>query len=213
MFINKDIYGIMESYTQYHNLSNFINNNTYLDVVCDRCNQTFSHCLKRNKIKYKINKFNNNLIPYINFDFLDLNELQIFTNITYLNIEYIECNYIFCNMCILNIENIEKNHRLDTFGLNDFEYISEKYTNLIKFNNNYFHNDLIEPYNITIDRRKYNLEKEKKLSMELIKINNYNYNQLRDLNPTNLIKFKNLLNQNFNINLDHIDAYIKIKYQ
>ena len=116
-------------------------------------------------------------------------------------------------MCILNIESIEKNHKLNTVGLSDFEYISEKYTNLIKFNNNYFHNDLIETYNITIDRRKYNLEEKKKLSMKLIKINNYNYNQLQDLRPENLIKFKNFLIQKFNINLDHIDAYIKIKYQ
>ena len=212
MFINKDICSIIESYTQYHNLYNFINNNSNLDVVCDRCHKTFYHCLNRNKIKYKINDFNNNLIHYLKTACLDLNELQIFTNITYLNIEYIECNYIFCNMCILNIESIEKNHKLNTFGLTDFEYISEKYTNLIKFNNNYFHNDLIESYNITIDRRKYNL-KEEKLFMELIRINNYNYNQLQKLNPANLIKFTIFLIQNFNINLDHINAYIKIKYQ
>lgn len=212
MFINKDIYSIVESYTQFNNLYNFIYNNGTLEIICDKCDKSFSHCLNRNKIKYKLEKFNNNLVHFLNFDFLDFHELQIIAKINYLDVEYSECNYIFCSICILNIEKIEKNHKLDTFGLNDFEYISEKYTNLIKFNNFYFHNDLIETYNITIDRRKYFLNNDD-LSMQLIKFTNYNYNQLQDLRPENLIKLKELLIDKFQINLNYINDYIKIKYQ
>jgi len=212
MFINKDIYSIIESYTKYHNLYNFINNNSNLYVVCDRCNKSFSNCLNRNKIKYKLENFNNNLIHFLNFSFLDFNELQILSQINYLEVEYTECHYLFCPICILTIEKNEKNHPLNTFGLNNFEYISEKYTNLIKFNNFYFHNDLIETYNVSIDRRKYFLNNND-LSMHLIQFSNYNYNQLRDLRPDNLIRLKELLVNKFQINLNHINNYIKIKYQ
>ena len=212
MFINKDIYNIIESYTQFNNLYNFFYNDEILEIICDKCDKCFSNCLNRNKIKYKLEKFNNNLIHFLNFSFLDFNELQILSKINYLEVEYTECNYIFCPICILNIEKIEKHHKLDTFGLNDFEYISEKYTNLIKFNNFYFHNDLIETYNVTIDRRKYFL-KDNELSMQLIKFSHYDYNKLQDLRPENLIRLKELLVDKFQINLNYINDYIKIKYQ
>jgi hypothetical protein len=140
-----------------------------------------------------------------------MHELEILSKIAYLDVEYVECNYLFCPICILNIVKIEKNHKLDIYGLGDFEYISEKYTNLIKFNNFYFHNDLIETYNVTIDRRKYFLYNNE-LSMQLIKFTNYNYNQLRNLRPENLRLLKKLLVKNFKINLDYINEYIKIKY-
>jgi len=212
MYINPDICSIIEEHSDNNNLYNFLCNNQLLDFRCEKCKCSFNSCSDRNKVMYKLKTFDNSIINFLNLDFLDLNELVILNKITYLDVEYEEVNHIFCNNCIMKVEKIEKNHKLNTFGIGDFEYISSKYTNLIKFNNYYFHNDLIEPYNVIIDRRKYYYNDDNVLSMKLIKFSNYNYNEMEDLRPANLKKIKNLLIEKFKINLNYINAYIKTKY-
>ena len=212
MFINKDICTIIEEHSDYKNLYNFLYNDQLLDIKCEQCNCTFNSCSNRNKIIYELKEFDNSIIRFLNLNFLDLSELTIINKITYLEVEYEKVNYIFCNNCIMKIEQIEKNHKLDTFGTTDFVYISYKYTNLVKFNNYYFHNDLIEPYNIIIDRRQY-FYKDDLLCMKLIKFANYNYNEMMNLRPENLKKIKQILVDKFKLNLNYINEYIKTKYQ
>jgi len=211
MYINKDIFVIIESYSQYHNIYNFINNDQVLNINCDQCKCTFNSCSNRNKIIYKLKEFDNSIMKFLNLNFVDLSELNIINKMTYLDIEYEKINYIFCNNCILKIENIEKNHKIDVFGITDFMYISYKYMDVIKHNNFYFHNDLIESYNIIIDRRQYSYN-DINLYMKLIKFNNYNYNEMENLRPDNLKKIKKILIENFKINLNYINKCIETKY-
>tara|TARA_B110000285_G_C15005517_1_gene553638 strand:- start:223 stop:861 length:639 start_codon:yes stop_codon:yes gene_type:complete len=211
MYINKDISSILEDFSNHNNLYNFLYNDQLLDFHCEKCKSTFNSCSNRNKIIYELKEFDNDIIRFLNLDLLDLKELVLLNKITYLEVQYEKVDYIFCNHCIMKVEQIERNHKLNTFGTEDFQYISHKYTNLIKFNNNYFHNDLIESYNVIIDRRKY-FYKDDVFYMKLIKLSNYNYNEMLNLRPTNFEELKKILITNFQVNLNYINEYIKTKY-
>jgi hypothetical protein len=146
MYIPHDIIDIIESYTRYYNLYNFINNNGNITVHCDNCYQKIQKWNNNNKMIYELQNFNNNLIDQFKLELTTLSELHIINDIFFLNIKYHKIHKIFCNLCLKH--DIGKGCIYDNliYSTCDYLYISQRHFNIIKLNDFFFHKDTIENF-------------------------------------------------------------------
>ena len=212
--IIKDQINIIENYTTYKNLYNFLIDKGELIYKCDLCKCNFKNIKKKNKIIYSMKGYNNNILssitnPLINkFDNLNLEELFVINNINYYNIKYEKCNFIFCNLCLYNVNN--RTFKLQSDNLL-FDYISYDFLNYINVNNMYFIKDkIINNKNISIKRIIFH--KKNDLIMKYIIINNLSELKLSLLKKNNYETLNDIIKYDFNFDIEYLKEYLKIKY-
>ena len=215
--IIKDQINIIEKYTNYKNLYNFLIGKNKLLYKCDLCRCNFNNITKKNKILYRINDFNNNLISTFNcilnkFSKLNLEELFIINNMNYYDISYTKCNLLFCNLCLHHAN--KKAFKLNIYNYENilFEYISYDFYKYIIMNNKYFIRDkVINNKNIDIKRIMF-YENETSLELKYITINKLTDLNLYKLKPTNYKILNKIIKNDFNFDLEYLKEYLKVKY-
>lgn len=215
--IIKDQISLIEKYTKYKKLYEFLIGESNLIYKCDLCNCSIEKVSYKNKIIYEITNFNNNIISKFNnqiltnFDKLNLEELFIVKKINYYNVNYDKCNKIFCNLCLYHVN---KKLKILKKSNNDYlliDYISYDFYNYILMNNMYFINDQSINYkNINIKRIIFH--EKNNLEMKYIIINNLYELKIEKLKKKNYEILNNLIENDFNFNLNYLKEYLKLKY-
>lgn len=215
--IIKDQINLIQKYTTYKNLYNFLISEGDLVYKCDMCNTKLNSVTKKNKILYKINDFNNNLISTFNcilnkFSKLNLEELFIINNMNYYDISYTRCNLIFCNLCLHHTN--KKAFKLNIYNYENilFEYISYDFYKYIIMNNRYFIRDkVINNKNIDIKRIMFH-ELEDSIELKYITISKLSDLNLYKLKPDNYKILNKIIKKDFNFDLEYLKEYLKVKY-
>lgn len=207
--IIKDHIKIIEKYTTYKNLYEFLLNDKKLVYKCDLCKCEITNITKKNKIIYEIHHFNNNLLKFQNrFIKLNLEELLTINTINYYDIKFEETNLIFCNLCMFNVNKKSNINNVNIL----FDYISNDFYNYIIMNNMYFIKDSsINNKNTSIKRIIFHKKKDS-LFLKYIYIDNLLELNLNKLTKNNYEILNNIIKNDFNFDMNYLKDYLKIKY-
>lgn len=210
MIFYKDICKEIEKFVLIKNIYNFLYKNEKINYICEMCEHTFHNVITKNKMKYELSYFNNNLLynkDRIRID-VNMNHYFLLNNIDVKLCQYIKINQIFCNMCALNINKRTTKYNYCDYGLTN--YISEKHYQFIKLNNGFFIQDSITDKRAIIKRYSYNfIDDEEKLLINSLYLNDRR--EIIDLidSEEDFKDIKYMLEKNFNLNFKYLHLYLK----